>query len=305
MKRVLIVDDDKENIELLTQYLSREGLIVQSATEGEAALHRLKAWKPHLILLDINLPGLSGLELIPKIRFATQDDYVAIVLVSGNSGVEAVTQGLDAGADDYMTKPFRSQELVTRVRTMLRFKETQDQLKRANHRIEELTSNDDLTGLLNMRALYRKAEEEILRSQRFKKPVSALLINLDGFSAINQAYGFSFGTALLEETGKRIKQCARSIDLVARVGSDEFIVLLIESDLAAAEFTAERIKDVIGSTPFKLDSHSISVTAGIGVAGITYSQDEQKMSDLFHNASEALHSAKANGPGQIEIYSFA
>jgi two-component system cell cycle response regulator len=305
MKRVLVVDDDRENIDLLTQYLSHEGLSVQSAADAESALHRLKAWKPHLILLDVNMPGTSGIELIPKIRAITEHDYVSVVLISGAMTLEDVNKGMNAGADDYLTKPFRSQELISRVRMMLKFKEVQDQLRRANERIEELTSTDELTGLLSFRTLYRRGEEEILRSRRFKKPISALLVNLDKFSRVNQDNGFQFGTHVLQEAGKRLKKCVRNIDMVARIGADEFFVLLMETDLAGAEFVAERVRDALQAEAYKNDKLSVQLTASIGVAGITAEQQDSKMSDLIHSASEALRSAKATGTNKIEVYSFA
>ena len=309
MKRVLIVDDDQENTDLLSRFLSSESHSIQTAGDGDGALHRIRAWKPHLILLDVNLPGLSGLELLPRIRLATPDDYVAVVLVSGNMTPEDVAKGMDAGADDYLTKPFRAQELVTRVRAMFRLKDLQDSLRRANHRIEELSSTDDLTGLLNVRTLFRRAEDEISKSRRFRKPVSALALNLDRFSSANQGHGFNFGNFILHETGVRIKQCLRSIDLAARVGGDEFFIFLPETDLANAEFMAERIRDAIVSSPYKESrqgaAQTLPFTASIGVAGINYDQPEQGMADLVHTASEALRSAKSGGPNRIEVYSFA
>lgn len=305
MKRVLVVDDDRENIDLLTQYLSQEGLSVQSAADGEGALHRTKAWKPHLILLDVNMPGVSGIDLIPRIRAITEHDYVSVILISGAMTLEDVNKGMNAGADDYLTKPFRSQELLSRVRMMLRFKDVQDQLRRANERIEELTSTDELTGLLSFRTLYRRGEEEILRSRRFKKPISALIVNLDKFSKTNQDFGFQFGTHVLQEAGKRLKQCIRNIDMVARIGADEFFVLLVETDLAGAEFVAERVRDSLQSESYKTDKLSASLTACIGVAGVSAEQPDSKMSDLIHSASEALRSAKSAGANKIEVYSFA
>jgi len=304
VRRILVVDDDQENIELLSRYLTRDGHSVQSAGDGESALHRLRAWKPHLVLLDVNMPKTSGLDLIPKIRALTPDEYCAVILVSANMTLEEVTKGLDAGADDYLTKPFRAQDLVSRVRAMLRLKEAMDALKRANHRIEELSSTDELTGLLNMRAIYRRGEEEIVRSKRFRKPVSALLVNMDGFSDVNQNYGFVIGSHVLQEVAARIRQCLRAVDLVARVGADEFFVILSDTDLAAAEFIAERVRDAVQSTPFKNDKQMIRLTATVGVAGITYNQTEQRMTDLLHIATEALRSAKANGANRVEVYSF-
>lgn len=304
-KRILVVDDDRENVELLTDCLAKNGYTVTSAGEAQGALHRIRAWKPHLILLDINMPGISGLELIPKIRAVTADEYVAIVLLTANMSLDDVVHGLDTGADDYVTKPFRAQELIARVRTMLRFKDLQDALRRANARIEELSSTDDLTGLVNMRAFYRKGDEEISRSRRFRKPVSALLVNVDNFSSVNEVGGFESGSELLRKVGQQLRQCVRSMDLVGRVGADEFFLLLPETDLAGAEFVAERIRDAIQATDFKAEKFSAKITATIGVAGFGADQNEGNLAELYRNANEALRSAKSAGQNQIEIYSFA
>ncbi len=304
MKRVLIVDDNRENFETLSKYITQEGHVVQNATDFEGALHRLKAWKPHLVLIDADCPSASSYELVPKIRLLTQDEYVTISLVTSQLTLENVDRGFEAGVDDYLLKPLQEQFILQRLRSMLRIKEAQDSLKRAYHRIEELSSTDELTGLINMRAAYRKGEEEILRCRRSKKPVSAFLLNLDDFSGVNQNYGFAAGSYVLQEVALRLKQCLRNVDLVSRVGADEFFILLCDTDLAGAEFVAERVRDCIQSSPFKSQKQAISVTATLGVAGLTPDQTTQRMSDLLHITTEALKSAKANGTNRIEVYSF-
>lgn len=305
-KRILVVDDDPENIKLLTEYLVREGHSVASASDGTAALHRVKAWKPHLIFLDVNLPGITGYELVPKLRAACLDEYVSIVLVSANMTIEDVLKGLDSGADDYLTKPVRSQEVLSRVRVALHVKETHDSLRRALAKSEELAASDDLTGLLNARAFFRKAESEILRARRFKKPVSLLMIDLDDFAAVNEGADFAFGSEVLREVAGRMRQCVRSIDLLARVGADEFLLLLVETDLAGAEFMAERIRESIQSGEIRRDRHSVKLTASIGIAGLSYQHErEENQYHLYRNASEALGTAKHCGPSSIEIYSSA
>jgi diguanylate cyclase (GGDEF)-like protein len=303
-RRILVVDDDRQNIETLTQLLSRENHAVTNASDGETALHRVKAWKPHLVLLDVNMPGMTGIELVPRIRAITQDDYASIMLVSADMSLEEVTKGLDAGADDYVTKPFRAQELLARVRVMIRLKELQDSLRRANHRIEELAATDELTGLLSLRALQRRGEEEVQKARRFRKPVSALMINIDQFGAVNDLSGFPFGSHVLRAVGQEIKGCIRSLDLVCRVGADEYFVLLPETDLAGAEFVAERIRDAVHQAEYKSDKHAAKVTVCVGISGISEKAGEGGVADLFRSANEALRSAKLAGPNRVEVYSF-
>jgi diguanylate cyclase (GGDEF)-like protein len=304
MRRILVVDNDKGNLDVLVKSLNSDGHSVQNAGDSEAALHRFRAWKPHLIILSVDLESINVFDILQKIRTLMADEYTGVILMSGKMNLDEVKKALEVGADDYLSLPLRLQDLLARVRAILRMKETQDSLRRANHRIEELSSTDDLTGLMNMRAAYRKGEEEIVRSKRFRKPVSSLLLNLDGFSHINQSYGFTTGSHILQEVAVRVKQCLRSIDLIARVGADEFFIILTDTDLASAEFMAERVRDSIQSSPFKNDKQTIKLTATIGVAGLTHDQANQRMSDLLHFATEALRSAKANGNNRIEVYSF-
>ncbi len=305
MRRVLIADADSQVLSLLGSFLAADGHVIQSANDLDSALHRIRAWKPHLILIDADIPKSQDVPIISRVRTLTQDEYTAVVLLSEKGDLQDIVRGLEMGADDYLVKPFRAQDLITRVRLMFRLKETQDALKRANHRIEELSCSDDLTGLMSMKAVYRRGDEEILRSKKYRKPVSALLINLDGFSGVNQTYGFVVGSHILQEVAIRIKQCLRANDLVARVGADEFFIFLNETDLAGAEFIAERIRDSIQSTSFKSEKQVIKLTATVGVGGLIDGNISQRMSDLLHISTEALRSAKANGTNRIEVYSFA
>jgi diguanylate cyclase (GGDEF)-like protein len=298
------VNDDREVVEELSKYLTADGYTVQIAVDSDTALHRLRAWKPHLVLLDVKLPKMSELELISKIRMHTPDEYCSIILTFEEMELEGLTNCIEAGADDFLVKPIRQIDLIPRVRAILKIKEVHDSLRRASHRIEELNSTDDLTGLMNMRSVFRRGEEEIGRANRFRKPVSSLLLNLDGFTQVNQSFGFLIGSHILQEVAARIKQCLRTVDLVARVGADEFFIFLVETDLGSAEFMAERIRDAIQSSPFKNEKQSVNITATLGVAGLTSDQTNQRMSDLLHLTTEALKSAKANGTNRIEVYSF-
>ncbi len=291
-------------MEKLSGTLTSDSFILQHAPDSDAALHRLKAWKPHVIFLSINKSDKSH-ELVQRMRSASPDDYTAIVLIAEDPSSNEVTSCFGEGADHVIPATFGPKDLGTALRVMLRVKELQDTVRRLNHRVEELTITDELTGLLNMRALFRRGEEEIQRSRRFRKPVSGLLINLDQFSQINQAYGFLFGSSVLQEAAKRIRKALRSIDLLARVGGDEFFALLVETDLAGAEFVAERVRQALSAEEFKGDRGKSKITSCVGVGGFMPEQADQHMNDLLHITHEALRVAKGNGPGTIEIYSFS
>jgi diguanylate cyclase (GGDEF)-like protein len=302
--RILVVNENRELAGILSRYLTADGNTVQIAADSDVALHRLRAWKPHLVLLDVKLPGMKEVDLISKIRMHSQDEYCSVILALEEMQTDELSRCLESGTDDFIFKPIRQIDLVPRVRAQVRMKEVHDALRRAGHRIEELTSTDDLTGVMNMRALFRKGEEEIGRSKRFRRPVSSILLNIDGFTQVNQNYGFLFGSFILQEVATLIQQCLRSVDLVARVGADEFFILLPEADLVSAELVAEKIRDSVQCDQFKNEKQTVRITATLGVAGLTPDQTNQKMTDLLHLTTEALKSAKANGTNLIEVYSF-
>ena len=304
MKRVLVIDSNRETFENVAQFLRQDGLTVQNSLESESALHQLKAWKPHLVLIDADSLRDEAAALVPKIRLLTQNDFTPIALIVNALAIDEVNRGFDLGVDDWVQKPLFDAAVIQRVRTLFRLKEIQDALRRAHHRIEEVISTDELTGLISMRAAYRKAEEEIARARRTKKPISAFFLNLDNFSSVNQSYGFAVGSHVLQEVALRLKKCLRSVDLVSRIGADEFFVLLHETDLSGAEFVAERVRDAVQSEPFRSEKHLFNMTATVGVAGLTPEQAAQRMSDLLHLAMEALKSAKSNGSNRIEVYYF-
>ncbi len=304
MKRVLVIDSNQESFESVARFLAQDGHTVQNSRDFESALHQLKAWKPHLILIDQDSMQGQPFGIVPKIRLLTQDEFTPVAYVVSSLDVQEVTQGFDLGADDWLCKPLSQAGVIQRVRTLFRLKDVQDALKRAHQRIEEVISTDELTGLLSMRAAYKRADEELSRARRIKKPVSTVLLNLDHFSGVNQTYGFAVGSHVLQEIALRLKKCLRSVDLIARVGADEFFILLHETDLSGAEFVAERLRDAVQADSFRSQKHLFNLTATLGVAGLAPNQAAQKMSDLFQLTMEALKAAKSNGSNRIEVYSF-
>src|SRR5205085_2254903 len=157
----------------LAAEISKEGHTTIALNDAESAVHRAKAWLPQLIVIE------EDHQLISKFRTALGDDHASIIFSTSQHSREGLLQALQAGADDYMVKPLRPDELFCRIHAMLRLKDLLDSLKRANHRIDDLMTTDELTGLYNFKALLRRGEEEIVRAHRFKKPLSALMINID------------------------------------------------------------------------------------------------------------------------------
>ncbi len=311
-RRVLIVDDDMEQIKSLTELLTREGNVVNYANDAEGALHRVRAWEPNIILLDVQMPGESGIELIPKIRSIPFQEYCAIMLVSANADSETIIGGLEAGADDYLTKPYRLQDILVRLRVLGRLKDLNDTIRRSQVRIEELATTDGLTHLLNWTAFIKKGEEEILKTKRFRKPTTLMWLDVDGFGKLNQGRDFTFGNFVLQELSKILRQKLRSNDLLARVGGDEFAVLLPETDLSGGQMVAERMLDAVQKHGFRLDKETAQLTVSIGVSGYippqmtegTVPMPDCNFMDLLRFSFEAMRQAQESGGAKIEVYSF-
>lgn len=302
-KRILIVREDRGRDDIAS-ILSHEGYTVTHAVDQDSALHRIKAWEPHLVIVEEGLP--SDPELLSKIRNVSASDYTAVLLISSAEERALEFRGTEGELDDILVSPFRPVDLLNRVRSTLRVRELQDALKRSNIRIEEISFADEMTGLLNFTSFLKRSDFELGRLRKFRKPVSLLLINLDQFSTLNEIDSVHGANEVLSEAGKRIRGAIRTHDLAARVSGDEFAVLLPETDLAGAEFVAERVRDVIQQSPFKANQNEVvQLTACVGVAGWNTGQSsELGASELFKNASEALRSAKARGKAEIEVYSF-
>ncbi len=302
-RRILVVDDDVFSQQMLRKTLEFEGYKVQVASNGNEALEVINNWYPHLVLLDINMPGLDGMQTLTTLR--SQLNYVSTIFISGNSTPEDIIKGLDAGADDYITKPFDPLVMLSRVRTQLRIKDIRDDLRRVNNRLQELVEIDDLTGLFNMRSLYSKLQNEIERSARYGRPICALMMDMDHFKRVNDEHDHLFGSFVLAEVGRIIRENIRKVDFAARYGGDEFLVVLTEADVNGAERFASRLSEYIRNHEFKNDMHSIHLTVSIGFAVTDPEHPYINARDLVRVADRALYDAKAAGRDCIKIVDLA
>lgn len=293
VRRVLIVDDDLDSLEIIAEALSWEGYQVDRATTSEVAFKKLAYWNPDVVLLDINMPTINGLELLKKVR--ASEYYTMVMFISGKSTADDVIGGLDAGADDYIPKPFNPLELLARVRTQLRIKDLNDQLRKANERLQELVETDDLTGLLNMRSVFQRLDSELDRARRFNRQVCVVMMDLDRFKSVNDGHDHLFGSHVLAEVGKMIKDSIRSIDLAARYGGDEFLILLTETGTAGAQLFCERLRQKISQHVFKNDQDEMKLTASLGFATSSHGDLITDSKALVRHADNALYEAKRAG----------
>lgn len=301
-RKVLIVDDDHQISQLMTAVLQTEGIYdLKVADSGEAALEAIEDWRPDLVLLDVNMPGISGLETLSLVR--RREAHVGVILVSGNSDTEDVIKGLDSGADDYICKPFNPYELMARVRTQLRIKSLTDELSEANKKLKALVEIDDLTGLYNMRSMYQRIDLEISRSRRLHTGICIVMMDMDHFKRVNDDHDHLFGSFVLQHVGKIIKDNVRDVDYGARYGGDEFMVVLSATDYDGAETFCNRVREIIESYDFDNGDHQIELTSSIGFA--VYFPGEhgvQKLSsqEVLKWADKALYECKEKGRNRVE-----
>lgn len=301
---ILAVDDDQDNLNLVGRALEYEGYRVELASSGEEALEKLKTISPDLVLLDINMPGISGLDTLEKLRL--REHYVSVIFVSGRAETQDVVKGLDAGADDYVCKPFEPMELLARVRAQLRIKDLNDKLSFANARLQELVDIDDLTGLYNMRSIYQKLDNEISRARRFNRAVGVVMMDMDDFKNVNDSHDHLFGSFVLTEVGRIIRDNIRSVDFAARYGGDEFLIALSETSVDGAGLFSERLRAVIEAHRFVNKQTSMKLSASLGLCVFepakVHSVDAR---NLVRYADNALYEAKRSGKNCVRIFDFA
>lgn len=300
-RNILIVDDDPDSVRILKPFLEAAGYSVDWAASGEEAIAEIKGGMPHLILLDVNMPGISGFETLNYLR--QKQDYVAIIFVSANTKTDDVIRGLDAGADDYVRKPFDIREVLSRVRAKLRIKDLHDQLKNANKKLAGLVDIDDLTGLYNMRSVYDRLDREIVRSLRFGRPMAVIMMDMDHFKKVNDNHDHLFGSFVLSQVGKIILSNIRKVDFGARYGGDEFLICLTETTKEGAVLFCERLRKTIESFCFINGSDSEKLTSSIGVA-ILDPQVPIDARSLVRRADQCLYEAKEAGRNQVKAYDF-
>lgn len=299
-RKILTVDDDPQSLKILQKALEWDGYQVKTADSGEAALKIMSEWSPHLVLLDVNMPGLNGLQTLQFLR--NRPEYVSTIFVSGESETDDVIRGLDAGADDYICKPYQPAELLSRIRCHLRIKDIRDELRRANAKLKELVDRDDLTGLFNMRSLYQKLDLELQRASRYQRQVAVIMMDMDHFKSVNDDADHLFGSFVLSEVGQIIRDNMRKVDFAARYGGDEFLIVLTEINLEGALTFADRLRNLIQAKDFRNELHSKKLTSSLGLAISAPGDQGIDARNLVRLADQALYKSKELGRNRIEYF---
>lgn len=293
---ILVLDEDPETLELMMEPLRWEGYDVRGLTNPKEASEFLNYWKPQLIIVDPDFSDAEGLEYLNSLQGGLET--TALIVVSSNTSTDRITQCLDLGANDYIISPFVPLEFLARVRAQLRFLDAKEDLLEANRKLQELVEIDDLTGLFNMRSIYQKLEFEMERGKRFKRPVTVVMIDMDKFKMVNDGHDHLFGSFILSEVGKVIRHSTRTVDIPARYGGDEFLIVLSETPLAGVELFCERLRKKIEQMTFTQGEDSINLTLSIGFA-TTNDGEEIQPKELVRRADMALYEAKRRGRNQV------
>jgi diguanylate cyclase (GGDEF)-like protein len=300
---VLLVDDDADVRSLVRSLCEQAGVELDEAPDAASGLAAAERRKPDLILLDLVLPDGDGVDIARELRANERLASVPIVVLSARHSQESKVRAFDAGADDYVVKPFGLAEIDARIRANLRKRELYEKLEKnnlelqlLNERLEELATTDPLTGLVNVRTLRDRLREELLRAERYETTLSVVMVDLDGFKAVNDAQGHSAGDKLLAQLAQRLRAQARATDVVARYGGDEFAFMLPHTTLEEALRFAERLCDRISKAPLRLqDGRPADVGLSCGVASWPECERIETEEDLLKRADEALYRVKRSG----------
>ena len=301
--RILIADDEMVSRRRLQALLIKWGHDVVSAEDGTAAFDLLKApGAPRIALLDWMMPGMNGVDVCRAIRSERPEPYTYMLLLTAKDAKENIVEGLESGADDYLIKPWDSDELKARLRTGQRILELEDHLVEARETMRFKATHDHLTFLLNRGAIVDLLERELVRTVREKGCTIVILGDLDHFKIVNDTYGHLVGDEVLREAARRLLGSVRSYDFVGRYGGEEFLLVLNNCDTSQAMQRAEEIRKGIAGLPIQTARGPLSLTMSMGVLS-SKEWTQCGPAEILCQVDAALYRAKASGRNRSELAS--
>jgi diguanylate cyclase (GGDEF)-like protein len=293
--RALIADDDPVTRRLLDRMLRKLGYDTVLCADGTSAWAIMQSpGAPALALLDWLMPGMDGIEVCQRIRARANVPYTYVLIVSSKSDRVDVVSGMNAGADDYITKPVHPEELETRLKAGRRVLELQSALLRSREQMRDLAMRDALTGLLNRGAIVNALDNEILRVVHDQHDTAVVLADLDRFKAVNDKYGHLAGDSVLHEAGARLSGAVRASDYVGRYGGEEFLLVLPVCSGTSAMTLTNRVLERFREAPFAITGGTLPVSVSLGVA-VAAAGTAVSAADLIREADEAMYQAKRAG----------
>jgi two-component system, cell cycle response regulator len=291
--RILIADDEdgtRLKLETLLEKLGYEVVVARDGTEAWELLQRDDA--PALALLDWLMPGLDGVEVCRRVRRSGRLTYVYIVMLTVKGQKQDLVAGMEAGADDYLSKPFDVEELRVRLHAGERILALQEELRaQATH--------DDLTGVLNRGTVLEILQRELALVARKSVPVAIILADLDDFKQVNDKHGHAIGDTVLREAARRLATPMRPYDAIGRYGGEEFLIVLPGCGLNSALLVAERVRGSVGGRPITTPAGNVAMTVSLGVSAVEKAPP-RLADELIQAADEALYRAKRAGRNRVE-----
>ncbi len=298
---MLLADDDPVARMVTSRLLRKAGYEVVAVADGGAALEALRASFFPVLLTDWEMPVLDGLGVVSEVRSGAWPGYIFTILLTGRDSRESVLAGLEAGADDYLTKPVDEAELLARMKTAWRIADLELRLRTAREEALKLSLTDSLTGAANRRYLTDTLPQEYTRARRFNRPLSVIMCDIDHFKRINDAYGHPGGDEVLRAFASVLRFAVRAgIDWVSRFGGEEFVVVLPETDLQGALRVAERLRVAVAALGIVHEDRAIRLTASFGVASIEAHWPAAAVAErLLSQADACLYLSKAGGRDRV------
>ncbi|MGH9352269.1 MAG: GGDEF domain-containing protein [Terriglobia bacterium] len=296
--RVLIAEDDPVSRRVLQAHLVKWGYDVVATRNGQEAWDALQADDcPKLAILDWMMPSMDGVEVVRHLRAKISSTYIYVLLLTAKGQKEDIVAGLEAGADDYLTKPFDAQELQARLRTGSRILDLQSELIAAHEALRKEATHDYLTGVWNRAGILDILQRECSRMTRTKGRIAVIMADIDHFKSVNDTYGHLAGDDVLREVSRRMQSAVRSYDSIGRYGGEEFIIVLPDSEAISGTQQAERLRNSVGAKPVETAGLKIPVTLSLGVAVMSQNHSDDYQS-LLRIADAALYRAKESGRNQ-------
>ncbi len=302
--RIVVADDDRVTREYVAGLLRGRGYEVEAVDSGQRAIDRARSWEPDLVLLDVIMEPISGVDACRMLKSASAraEVFLPVLLLTARSDIDSRVEGLRIGADDYICKPFDERELLARVANMVAIKRMHDEVTVAKARLERLAVRDELTGLYNYRYLQSRLSEEFKRAERYREPLSCAMVDIDHFKSFNDRFGHDVGDQVLKVVAERLLEAVREVDVVARYGGEEFLLVLPSTHLAGALTVAERVWRRMSEETFSWrDGERERVTVSVGVA-LYPSRGVGSRDELLKAADKALYMAKEDGRDRICVF---
>lgn len=297
---VLVADDSPVARKLIENALPPDRFSILLAKTGREALALFAEHSPGVVITDWMMPDLSGIELCERLRTGFRDRFTYIIMLTGVSEKSEVVKGLQAGADEYLTKPFHPDELLARTEVGKRIVELHREIETKNRLLEQLALTDDLTGLPNRRAIEQWGTRQLGGALRHGFAFSAVLADLDQFKSINDIYGHDAGDIVLKTFAAILKANTRQSEMCARIGGDEFLFVITHAELEGVQVAVERIRKQIEAEKFTFGSGTVGVTASFGIASFRRGEVPD-FGRLVGQADVVLYSAKRLGRNRVKV----